>query len=147
MTTVIGLCLTGVLSWAGVLLRRLLGDPALQGTTHVVVDEVHERSADSDLLLLLLRDLLAAGANQQLRVVLMSATAEAGLFQTYFDAELARVRSCLPFSKQLLFSSCICNSLPFLVCYAHAAKVLHNRCRHSFLRIASRKVQRAPERN
>lgn len=76
---------------AGVLLRRLLGDPSLQGTTHVVVDEVHERSADSDLLLLLLRDLLAGGANPQLRVVLMSATAEAGLFQTYFDAELAKV--------------------------------------------------------
>ncbi|CAL8471800.1 g11342 [Coccomyxa elongata] len=77
----------------GVLLRRLLGDPALQGTTHVVVDEVHERSADSDLLLLLLRGLLASCANPKLRVVLMSATAEAGLFQTYFDAELAKGRS------------------------------------------------------
>ncbi len=76
---------------AGVLLRRLLGDSSLAGTTHVVVDEVHERSADSDLLLLLLRDLLASGCNPQLRVVLMSATAEAGLFQSYFDAELAKV--------------------------------------------------------
>jgi ATP-dependent RNA helicase DHX57 len=71
----------------GVLLRRLLGDPGLAGTTHVVVDEVHERSADSDLLLLLLRDLLGSSAG--LRVVLMSATAEAGLFQRYFDAQLA----------------------------------------------------------
>ena len=76
---------------AGVLLRRLLSDPGLQGTTHVVVDEVHERSVDSDLLLLLLRDLLASGANGKLRVVLMSATAEAGLFQQYFDQALLQV--------------------------------------------------------
>jgi ATP-dependent RNA helicase DHX57 len=40
-----------------VLLRRLLSDPSLSGVTHVVVDEVHERSTDSDLLLLLLRNL------------------------------------------------------------------------------------------
>ena len=40
------------------LLRRLLAQPLLPGVSHVVVDEVHERSLDSDLLLLLLRVLL-----------------------------------------------------------------------------------------
>lgn len=42
-------------STTGVLLRRLIGDPSLAGTTHVVVDEVHERSLDSDFLLVLLK--------------------------------------------------------------------------------------------
>ena len=75
----------------GVLLRRLLSDSSLEGTTHIVVDEVHERSVDSDLLLLLLRDLLASGANSKLRLLLMSATADADLFQRYFDASLSQV--------------------------------------------------------
>lgn len=58
-----------------------------------MVDEVHERSADSDLLLLLLRDLLTILSNPSLRVVLMSATAEAGAFVQYFDAVPGKVSS------------------------------------------------------
>lgn len=82
---------------AGVLLRRLLGDAALEGTTHVIIDEVHERSVDSDLALLLLRDLLASGRAPGLKVVLMSATADAEAFAAYFDASLGGpVRSRLP---------------------------------------------------
>ena len=66
----------------------------LEGVTHVVVDEVHERSADSDLLLLLLRDLLRAGSNSKLRIILMSATAKADAFMQYFNAALDKV--CCP---------------------------------------------------
>ncbi len=68
--------------------------PSFQGTTHVVLDEVHERSIEIDLLLLLLRDVLArrrqkaAAATgqhqlQPLKLVLMSATADAQLFAEY----------------------------------------------------------------
>ncbi|GIM09480.1 hypothetical protein Vretimale_13310, partial [Volvox reticuliferus] len=49
----------------GILLRRLAGDPSLRGVTHVVVDEVHERSLQSDFLIALLRDLLAARRMQR----------------------------------------------------------------------------------
>lgn len=68
----------------GVLLRRLATgtDPDLQSVSHVIVDEVHERSTDSDFLLLLLRDVLAR--NPQLHVILMSATIQADTFTSYF---------------------------------------------------------------
>lgn len=43
----------------GVILRRLgSGDPDLDGVSHVIVDEAHERGVDTDLLICLLRDLL-----------------------------------------------------------------------------------------
>jgi len=43
---------------------------------------------DSDLLLLLLRDLLASGRVPHLRLVLMSATADAEAFARYFETAL-----------------------------------------------------------
>ena len=67
----------------------MVSDPDLHGTTHVIVDEVHERSVDSDMLLLLLRDLLASDRAPGLRVVLMSATADADLFARYFASASA----------------------------------------------------------
>ena len=66
----------------GVLLRRLTEDPLLSGVSHVIVDEVHERSLDSDFLLVLLRDILPH--RPTLKVVLMSATLNALAFEEYF---------------------------------------------------------------
>src|SRR5690606_9882156 len=39
---------------AGVLLRRMLNDPGLDGVGAVVIDEVHERALETDLLIGLL---------------------------------------------------------------------------------------------
>ncbi|KAG8913919.1 hypothetical protein FRC01_004323 [Tulasnella sp. 417] len=50
--------------------------------THIVVDEVHERSIDSDFLLIVLKSLLEQRSN--LRIVLMSATLDAAKISTYF---------------------------------------------------------------
>ena len=60
---------------AGLLLRRLQDDPELSGAAAVVLDEVHERSLDSDLLLALLLDVRGA-LREDLRLVAMSATAD-----------------------------------------------------------------------
>ncbi|KAL8869469.1 MAG: hypothetical protein Q9174_004250, partial [Haloplaca sp. 1 TL-2023] len=79
----------------GVLLRRLQtsGGPkpdvlaALADISHVFIDEVHERSLDTDLLLVLLRDILPK--RRDLKVILMSATLDAGVFEDYFRAAAA----------------------------------------------------------
>ena len=61
---------------AGLLLRRLQRDPELSGVDAVILDEVHERSLDSDLLLALLADARAA-LREDLTLVAMSATLDA----------------------------------------------------------------------
>ncbi|TNM98217.1 hypothetical protein fugu_014463 [Takifugu bimaculatus] len=66
----------------GVLLRKLQSNPSLKGISHVVVDEVHERDINTDLLLALLRSSLEE--NPDLRVVLMSATGDKQRLAQYF---------------------------------------------------------------
>ncbi|XP_069688827.1 putative ATP-dependent RNA helicase DHX57 [Periplaneta americana] len=67
----------------GILLRRLESEPQLNSVSHIIVDEVHERSEESDFLLLILRDLLPF--RPDLKVILMSATLNAALFSSYFE--------------------------------------------------------------
>ena len=68
----------------GVLLRKLAQDRALTGTTHIIVDEIHERGMYEDFLLIVLRDLLPM--RPDLRVVLMSATLNADAVATHMDS-------------------------------------------------------------
>lgn len=59
----------------GVLLRRLLRDPSLEGVGAVILDEVHERHLDDDLALAMVAEL--AQLRDDLTVVAMSATLDA----------------------------------------------------------------------
>ncbi|KZT02710.1 P-loop containing nucleoside triphosphate hydrolase protein [Laetiporus sulphureus 93-53] len=78
----------------GIFLKRmqsqLLGGGSagrsLDDVTHVLVDEVHERDVDTDLLLVVLKRLLAdrKARNLPIKIVLMSATIDPKLFQEYF---------------------------------------------------------------
>lgn len=62
---------------------------SLDDVTHIVVDEVHERDVDTDLLLVVLKRLLAdrKAKNKPIKVILMSATIDPTLFQKYFPDE------------------------------------------------------------
>lgn len=62
----------------GVITRRLLRDGDLPGVAAVVLDEVHERNLDSDILLGMLRDLREL--RDDLMLVAMSATVDAPRF-------------------------------------------------------------------
>lgn len=67
----------------GVLLRTLMGgENSLNSVTHVILDEVHERDRFSDLLLAVLKDHLTR--NNQIRLIIMSATFDTDRFVTYF---------------------------------------------------------------
>uniref|UniRef100_A0A0E0P9C1 Probable ATP-dependent RNA helicase spindle-E n=1 Tax=Oryza rufipogon TaxID=4529 RepID=A0A0E0P9C1_ORYRU len=71
----------------GILLRKLSGNNDLSDVTHVVVDEVHERTILGDFLLIVLKSLVEKRSNQpgrKLKVILMSATVDSSLFARYF---------------------------------------------------------------
>lgn len=70
----------------GVLLRRLLRDPALEGVAAVAIDEVHERQLDTDLVLGMLLELVQL--REDFRLVAMSATLDAPRFAQLMDAEV-----------------------------------------------------------
>jgi ATP-dependent helicase HrpB len=75
----------------GMLTRRMLSDPRLEGVGAVVLDEIHERHVAADLALALLRR-LQRGARPELRVCAMSATLEAEPLRAFLD-DCAAVRS------------------------------------------------------
>ena len=54
----------------------------LSMTSHVILDEVHERDILTDFLMIILRDLIHI--RRDLKLVLMSATLNADMFSTYF---------------------------------------------------------------
>ncbi len=57
----------------GILTRRILADPYLEGIGCVILDEFHERSIHTDLALAMLRE-IQSSVRSDLRVVVMSAT-------------------------------------------------------------------------
>uniref|UniRef100_A0A7N6BTK6 RNA helicase n=1 Tax=Anabas testudineus TaxID=64144 RepID=A0A7N6BTK6_ANATE len=67
----------------GVLLRKLQHDRHLNSLTHIIVDEVHERSVHSDFLLTILKDVVMRRSDLQL--ILMSATVDCDKFSNYFN--------------------------------------------------------------
>ena len=68
----------------GYLVRVLANHPEkFNNVSHLIIDEIHERSVDTDILCLLCRRLLES--NTHIRLVLMSATLAAKLYQDYFD--------------------------------------------------------------
>lgn len=78
----------------GVLLRRLLADPALPGVSAVVLDEVHERSLETDLLLGMLAEVRQL--REDLLLGAMSATLDAGAVSALLDdAPIVDVPSAL----------------------------------------------------
>lgn len=75
----------------GMLIREALLDPALSAYSCVIIDEAHERSVNTDILLgLLKQNLFQQGS--KLKLIIMSATLEAQKFADFFNGpELLQV--------------------------------------------------------
>ena len=70
----------------GLLLRYLLADPLLSNYAAVMVDEAHERSLHSDVVLGLLKKILRK--RSELRIIVTSATVNAAALKDFFDGAL-----------------------------------------------------------
>ncbi|KAF2725092.1 hypothetical protein K431DRAFT_240048, partial [Polychaeton citri CBS 116435] len=75
----------------GILLLRLQqqNDAWLDSVSHIVIDEVHERSRDVDFLMVMLKRMMAArqaASRPMPKIVLMSATLDTELFSHYFGS-------------------------------------------------------------
>uniref|UniRef100_A0A0N5BJK0 RNA helicase n=1 Tax=Strongyloides papillosus TaxID=174720 RepID=A0A0N5BJK0_STREA len=70
-----------VFGTVGTILRKL--SSGFRGVSHIIVDEVHERSLETDLLLIFLKKMILNGC--KIKIILMSATVGTQTFEDYIS--------------------------------------------------------------
>lgn len=74
----------------GMLLMEMKNDPLLSRTSMIILDEVHERTVNLDLLIGLLTKLVYSKSRPELKCIFMSATLDEEKFIKYFQKQMDR---------------------------------------------------------
>jgi pre-mRNA-splicing factor ATP-dependent RNA helicase DHX16 len=67
----------------GMLLKDFMAEPELKSYSVVIIDEAHERTLHTDILLSLIKDL--SRAREDLKIIISSATLDSEKFSKFFD--------------------------------------------------------------
>lgn len=90
----------------GMLLRELMLDKELKKYSCIVIDEAHERTVLTDMILGFLKQLLLTKKRPDLKIIVMSATLNAQLFSDFFQAPILYIEGRLyPVAKYYLNDS------------------------------------------
>lgn len=68
----------------GMLLRECIVDKNLSRFSTIIIDEAHERTINSDILLSMIKDLLSI--RKDLKIIIMSATIETDKFANFYNS-------------------------------------------------------------
>lgn len=88
----------------GTLLRDFIDDPKVSQYKAVIIDEVHERTINIDLLLGLVKD--AIGIREDLKVIIMSATISTDKFIEYFPGAATLHIKSRSYPIELIYKPC-----------------------------------------